>query len=108
MRVILRKEKPDRTVLDVIDIETWENFEHIAELVINQFGGKSIKQIDGPDGSRRWFIRIGPSVLLFDLLDMVGMQIAGEGDSAGELVARIEPYLERSERPTEQDVDFER
>ena len=96
MRVILRKEKPDRTVLDVIDIETWEDFEHIAELVINQFGGKRFKQIDGPDGSRRWFIMIGPSLLLFDLVDMVGMQIAGEEDFAGELIARIEPYLERT------------
>jgi hypothetical protein len=95
MRVAVRKETPDRTVLDIIDVEDWEEFERTAERVILQFSGRSLERNDGPDGSRRWFVAFGSTVLVLDLVDMVGMRISGEGRSAGELVDRIQRYLER-------------
>jgi len=96
MHVVLRKEGPDRSILDVIDIEEWADFERTSERIMLQFSGRALERNDGPDGSRRWFVGFGPIVLVFDLIDMVGMQIAGEGASAGELVERIQRYLERA------------
>jgi hypothetical protein len=95
MRVSLRKEAPDRSILDVIDVEDWQEFERTSERIMLQFSGRSLERNDGPDGSRRWFIAFGSTILVFDLIDMVGMAISGEGTAAGELVEEIKRYLER-------------
>ena len=94
MRAAFRNEAPDRSVLDVIDIEDWAEFARTSERIILHFEGRTLERNDGPDGARSWFVRFSRTVLVFDLVDMVGMQISGEGDSARELIKKIEGYLE--------------
>ena len=95
MRVAVRKENNGHLIVDVVDVETWEDFDGVSESIIEKFTGVVIRKHDGPEGSRRWTVSFDRVELLFDFVDMVGMSIrvpeSGSGSEA--LAMRISEFL---------------
>ena len=56
MRIYTRQEKNSFFIIDLIDVESWEDFEEVTLKTIEEFSGKITSQFDGPEGSRKWVI----------------------------------------------------
>jgi len=97
MRVARRGEGPDPAIPDVRSVEDWTDFERTSERVRRRLCGRPLGRSDGPDGSQRWLMSCGSTVLVFDLIDRVGMQFSGEASSLDKLLAGIQRYPERGE-----------
>lgn len=75
MRVATRRNEHGHLVIDIIDVETLEDYDKLVSFVVQCLDGKLLDRVVGPDGTATSFVRFGRSVLLFDLVDMIGMVV---------------------------------
>lgn len=94
MRLAIRKNKDGNKIIDLIDIESWNEFDAVSKKAIKLFSGVILKKYDGPEGTRRWNIKFNNSILSFDFDDMLCMSIKAKDISGNTIVTEIATYLE--------------
>lgn len=95
MRIAKRKEQNSAFIIDLIDVESWDDFEKLSLKIIEEFSGDIIEQFDGPEGSRRWIIEFGNRQLRFEYVDMLCMTIKSKYENSEKLIQDIIHYLKK-------------
>jgi hypothetical protein len=93
MRIATRRNESGNLVIDVIDVETLEDYEKTISILVDRLGGKLLDRIVGPDDTATSFVRIGRCVLLLDLVDMIGMVITVSDNSAEQVAMNVVDLL---------------
>lgn len=79
-------QKPDRLELRIFDDSNWPLFKEIAGVLEQEFCGKWLEKIDGPDQSY-WDLRIDDSILTLHLEHYLGIMLFPSTETPNKAVA---------------------
>jgi hypothetical protein len=95
MRIFFTTTKDGRVQVDVDDLEGWEGFEALVDLICRRYEARVLARHDGPD-ARSWTLEIEGHEVLLQHDDMYGHFFFAKEARGDELVRRMGEQLSTS------------